>query len=222
MPPGAPPVNKKSAMSEFELKNIECSRQDNLLFHGVNFRLGSGELLQVNGANGSGKSSLLQICAGLIRAGAGQILWNGQPVHQCRYLFQKNISYVGHQNGLKAALTAGENLLLMQRLSGSGKNTDCGAILERLGLPGLEDIMSGRLSAGQKRRLALSRILMSAAELWLLDEPFNALDQAGKKIIEALIIAHCQNGGMAVFATHQNMAINGYPLQQIHLGRRDV
>ena len=209
-------------MSEFQLKDIECSRRDNLLFQGVSFRLGSGELLQVNGANGSGKSSLLQICAGLIQAGAGQILWNDKPAHQHRYLFQGNIRYVGHQNGLKAALTARENLRVMRRLCGCRKNTDCDAILERLGLAGMEDIALGRLSAGQQRRIALGRLLMSSAELWLLDEPFNALDEAGKKIIEQLIIAHCQNGGMAVFASHQNMAINGYPLKQLRLGRDNV
>ena len=175
-------------MSEFQLKDIACSRRDNLLFQGVSFRLGSGELLQINGANGSGKSSLLQICAGLIRAGAGQVLWNGQPAHQCRALFQGNLCYVGHQNGLKEALTVRENLLVMRRLCGCRENTDCGVILERLGLAGMEDIVSGRLSAGQQRRIALGRLLMSPAELWLLDEPFNALDEAGKGIMEALII----------------------------------
>ena len=206
-------------MSEFQLKDIACSRRDNLLFRGISFRLGGGELLQVSGANGSGKSSLLQICAGLIPAGAGQVLWDGQPAHQRRALFQGNLCYVGHQNGLKAALTTGENLRVMRRLHGARQDTDCDAILERLGLLGMEDIVSGRLSAGQQRRLALGRLLMSPAELWLLDEPFNALDEAGKRIMEALIISHCQNGGMAIFASHQDMTIDDYPLTQIRLGR---
>ena len=206
-------------MSEFQLKDIACSRRDNLLFRDVSFCLGAGGLLQINGANGSGKSSLLQICAGLIPAGAGQVLWNGQPAERHRALFQGNLCYVGHQNGLKAALTTGENLRVMRRLHGARQDTNCNAILERLGLSGMEDMVSGRLSAGQQRRLALGRLLMSPAELWLLDEPFNALDEAGKGIMEALIIGHCQNGGMAIFASHQDMAIHDYPLTQIRLGR---
>ena len=171
-------------MSRFEVKNIECSRQDNLLFQDISFQLLDGELIQVNGVNGSGKSSLMQICAGLIEAKAGQVLWNDTPIHQCRYVFQADLSYIGHMNGVKDALTAEENMKVMHALSGLSKTVDYSAILEQVGLSDMEDILLARMSAGQKRRLGLTRIFMSTAKLWLLDEPFNALDKNGKKIIE--------------------------------------
>jgi heme exporter protein A len=107
---------------------------------------------------------------------------------------------------------------VMHALSGSKNKIDYSSILDQIGLSNMEDVLLSRMSAGQKRRVGLTRIFMAISKLWLLDEPFNALDKNGKQIIEQLIIKHCKSGGMVIFATHQKMEIDGYPLQHIHLG----
>lgn len=205
-------------MSIFNVKNLECIRRDNILFQGLNFNIENGGLLQINGVNGSGKSSLLQMCVGLIQATEGRITWNGEDINTARYQFQSDMTYFGHTNGVKAGLSALENMKVMHALSGSKSKIDYSRILEQIGLAGMEDVMLSRMSAGQKRRVGLTRIFMAASKLWLLDEPFNALDKNGKKIIEQLIVKHCSAGGMVIFATHQTMEIDGYPLQHLHLG----
>lgn len=205
-------------MPQFKVIQLECIRRDNILFQGLNFSLEDGGLLQIDGVNGSGKSSLLQMCCGLIQVAEGEITWNGENIINCRYQFQSEISYFGHSNGVKAGLTAKENMTVMHALAGISSNIDYSSILEKIGLAGMEDVLSSRLSAGQKRRLGLARLFMSKAKLWLLDEPFNALDKQGKIIIEQMIVEHCSAGGMVVFATHQTMEIADYPLQHIHLG----
>ncbi len=209
------------SMSRFKVNNLECIRRDNILFQGLNIDLEDGGLLQVDGVNGSGKSSLLQMCCGLIQASEGEISWNGEDIVNCRYQFQSDISYFGHSNGVKAGLTARENMTVMHALAGTSSSIDYSSILERIGLTGMEDVLSSRMSAGQKRRLGLARLFMSQAKLWLLDEPFNALDKHGKAVIERIIVQHCSAGGMAIFATHQTMEIAGYPLQHIHLGNEE-
>ena len=207
-------------MSLFKAENLECTRRDNILFQDINFQLGDGDLLQFDGVNGSGKSSLMQICTGLMQPTEGAIYWNDESINDCRYEFQRNVCYVGHHNAVKAGLTALENMQVMHALSGSKDQPDYETILEQVGLPGMEDVSLNRMSAGQQRRIGLTRIFMTRAKLWLLDEPFNALDKHGKEIIETLIVQHCRNGGMAIFATHQAMEIDAYDLKHIHLGRR--
>jgi heme exporter protein A len=205
-------------VSIFNAKELECIRRDNILFQGLNFRLEDGALLQIDGVNGSGKSSLLQMCIGLIQASEGSITWNGENITTSRYQFQSDMTYFGHTNGVKAGLTALENMKVMHALSGSKNKIDYSSILDQIGLSNMEDVLLSRMSAGQKRRVGLTRIFMAISKLWLLDEPFNALDKNGKQIIEQLIIKHCKSGGMVIFATHQKMEIDGYPLQHIHLG----
>jgi heme exporter protein A len=204
---------------KFSIKNLECIRRDNILFQGLNFSLEEGGLLQIDGVNGSGKSSLLQMCVGLIQATEGEISWNGENINDCRYQYQTDISYFGHNNGVKAGLTALENMAVMHALSGTKSNIDYSLILEQIGMDDMDDVLLSRMSAGQKRRIGLTRIFMAKAKLWLLDEPFNALDVKGKAIIEQLIVKHCTAGGMVIFATHQHMEIEDYPLQHIHLGK---
>lgn len=206
-------------MALFKVNNLQCIRRDNILFQELSFKLEDGGLLQIDGVNGSGKSSLLQMCVGLIQATEGKITWNEQDITSERYKFQSDITYFGHTNGVKAGLTALENMKVMHALSGFKSKVDYSLILKQIGLAGMEDVLLSRMSAGQKRRVGLTRIFMSASKLWLLDEPFNALDKHGKKIIEQLIVEHCKTGGMVIFATHQTMEIDGYPLQHIHLGQ---
>ncbi len=206
-------------MSTFTINNLQCIRRDNILFQGLGFTLEDGGLLQIDGVNGSGKSSLLKMCIGLIQATEGSITWNDEDITTSRYQFQSDMTYFGHTNGVKAGLTALENMNVMHALSGSKNNVDYSSILEEIGLSGMEDVLLSRMSAGQNRRVGLTRIFMTTSKLWLLDEPFNALDKNGKKIIEQLIVKHCKAGGMVIFATHQTMEIDGYPLQHIHLGQ---
>ena len=209
-------------MSKFSIHNLECIRQNNMLFRGLNFSIKDGDLLQINGANGSGKSSLLQICSGLIEPTAGEILWENKNINKYRYEFQSNILYLGHSNAIKAALTVEENMRIIHSLTGEKANIDYSEILNTIGMTGMNEILVSRLSAGQKRRVGLTRLHMAKSKLWFLDEPFNALDKKGKKIIENIVINHCNNGGIVLFTTHQKMEINNYPLQNIHLGNHDA
>ena len=209
-------------MSKFSIHNLECIRQNNMLFRGLNFSIKDGDLLQINGANGSGKSSLLQICSGLIEPTAGEILWENKNINKYRYEFQSNILYLGHSNAIKAALTVEENMRIIHSLTGEKANIDYSEILNTIGMTGMNEILVSRLSAGQKRRVGLTRLHMAKSKLWFLDEPFNALDKKGKKIIENIVINHCNDGGIVLFTTHQKMEINNYPLQNIHLGNHDA
>jgi heme exporter protein A len=209
----------KPFVTSFKVNNLQCTRRDNILFQGLSFSLEDGGLLQIDGVNGSGKSSLLQMCVGLIQASEGEITWNGEDITSTRYQYQSDITYFGHTNGVKAGLTALENMKVMHALSGFKSEINYSSILKQIGLAGMEDVLLSRMSAGQKRRVGLTRIFMSKSKLWFLDEPFNALDKNGKKIIEQLIVEHCKSGGMVIFATHQTMEIDGYPLQHIHLSQ---
>lgn len=205
-------------MSLFEIKNIECSRRDNILFSNVCCNLSAGDLLQIDGVNGSGKSTLLRICAGLTPPNAGDIYWHNVKISRCRYQYQSNMVYIGHANGVKDLLTVKENIEFIRALSNVENAIDVRGVLEQIGLPGTEDYRVGKMSAGQKRRIGLTRLIIDESKLWLLDEPFNALDASGKAIIERLIVEHCHRGGTVVFATHQAMKVEGHDVQHIHLG----
>lgn len=205
-------------MSKFKAENLECTRRDNILFKNLCFELNEGDLLQIDGVNGSGKSSLLQMCIGLIHATEGRITWNDEDIKYARYKFQSELTYFGHTNGVKAGLSALENMKVMYALTGSKAKIDYSSILKDIGLANMEDVLLSRMSAGQKRRVGLSRLFMTSSKLWLLDEPFNALDKHGKQVIEQLIVKHCKAGGMVIFATHQKMEIDDHPLKHIHLG----
>ena len=193
------------------------------MFQNLNFSINDGDLLQIDGFNGSGKSSLLQMCVGLIHATQGEVFWNDKNINNIRYQFQSYITYFGHTNGIKAELSARENMQVIHALSGFKKRNQLFINFKRnWALAGMDDVLVSRMSAGQKRRLGLTRIFLASSKLWLLDEPFNALDKDGKKIIEQLIVNHCKAGGMVIFATHQTMEIDGYPLQHIHLGENNA
>ena len=174
-------------MSKFSINNLECIRQNNILFKGLNLSMEDGALLQINGANGSGKSSLLQVCTGLIQVTTGEVLWNNININQHRYEFQNNILYIGHTNAIKATLTVEENMMIIHSLTGSKSKINYSTILKKIGMSGMNKIFPYNMSAGQKRRLGLTRLFMTKSKLWFLDEPFNALDKEGKKIIENLI-----------------------------------
>ncbi len=208
-------------MSKFNTTNLECIRRDNILFQGLDFSLEDGELLQIDGVNGSGKSSLLRICAGLVQASEGTVFWDGKDINECRYQYQQIMTYIGHTNGVKDGLTAKENINVIHALSGHEERINHNEVLKQIGLPDVEDVLLGKMSAGQKRRIGLTRLIINSSKIWLLDEPFTSLDVTGKSIIEKLIVEHCQKGGMVIFATHQAMEIEGHEVRHIHLGRNN-
>ncbi|MEM7027476.1 MAG: cytochrome c biogenesis heme-transporting ATPase CcmA [Pseudomonadota bacterium] len=206
-------------MSCLEIHQLESIRGDSLLFEQLSFRVETGELLQIDGENGSGKSTLLRMIAGLTQPTEGQINWNQQSINVERQQYNQSMSYIGHSNGIKESLTNAENLSLIHALSGRTDHIDHDTILMRVGLSGMNKVLSGKMSAGQKRRLSLSRLLIKKSSLWLLDEPFTSLDADGKQIIESMIDEQCRTSGIVIFATHQPVEIQGHAVRRVHLGQ---
>jgi heme exporter protein A len=178
--------------------DLACRRGERLLFRGLNFALGSGEALQVIGANGCGKSSLLRIVAGLLPAFSGVVTSEG------------SVGLVDERPALDPHLALGKALEFWQRLDRAAGNP-----LERLGIAGLAEVPVRYLSTGQKKRAALARLLGQNAAVWLLDEPLNGLDKNGVALVEALTEEHCSAGGIALIASHQPFAVAG--LEQLDL-----
>ncbi len=200
-----------------EIKNLAADRGGYRLFEGVNFQLDAGRLMQLVGPNGAGKTTLLFIVAGLLVPANGQVRWNGQSVLHDRSMFAGAMSYLGHAAGLKASLDPVKNLQFLLALR--GKKVRVQTIhdaLNRVGLYGYECTAVGRLSAGQKRRVALARLYLEGSPLWVLDEPFTAIDLAGVGQLEQLLVDHARQGGMILFTTHHVMAGQEY-VQQFDL-----
>ena len=201
-----------------EVRDLECVRGDHRLFSGLSFELQGGELLRLRGSNGSGKTSLLRTVCGLLEPAAGEVCWRGKNIRAQRDEFHGELLYLGHHNGIKAELTGFENLRLSAALSGQRLHDE--AIydaLERIGLGGREDLPTQVLSQGQKRRVALARLLLSEAELWVLDEPFTALDVAAVAQLGGLIEAHLQKGRMVMFTTHQEVELRAGARREVNL-----
>jgi heme exporter protein A len=188
---------------------LEIIRGDRRLFGDISFELRSGTLLRVTGSNGSGKTSLLRALTGLLLPAAGDIRWHGQNIRTLREEFFKQLVHIGHHNALKDTLTAHENLEVLCALSGISASTEQRReALARFGLAGREHLPAKVLSQGQRRRTALARLALSAAlPLWILDEPFSALDSAAINHMQSIIGAHLADGGMVVLTTHQEASI---------------
>lgn len=180
---------------------LACRRGGRLLFEQLDFRLEGGAALLVRGPNGSGKTSLLRLLAGLSVPAAGRIFWNGAPVSRSGSELAADVHYAAHALALKPAFSAHDNLAFWCAYQG-GDRARISQALQALDLEGLADLPLGVLSAGQQRRVSLARLLLAARPLWLLDEPTTALDSENVGRIEALIAAHLDKGGMAVIATH--------------------
>ena len=201
-----------------EVSHLKCVRGERPLFDDVGFRLERGKLLYLRGANGAGKTSLLRILCGLSPAESGQVLWNGQPIHEVGAAYRKDLFYLGHHNALQEALTVTENLAFYATLAGVPPDaSDTATALATLGLRGCQNRLVRHLSQGQKRRVALSRLLLNRAKLWVLDEPFVALDQAAIQLLADLVAAHLQSGGLAVLTSHQHVDIGAEPAQVLEL-----
>jgi heme exporter protein A len=202
-----------------EASNLECVRGERRLFAGVSFRLEGGEMLYLQGQNGSGKTSLLRMLCGLTPAVSGEIRWRGEAIGKLGEQFRSELCYLGHQNAIKEELTPLENLLSAARMAQESLDEDAALdALDRVGLSGRADLACRYLSQGQKRRAALARLVHEKRALWILDEPYVALDPAAGKFVASLVGAHLQRGGLALLTTHQAVAIPAGTVRELSLG----
>ena len=188
-------------MSLFEGRDLLCVRGERRVFEGLSFALAAGGLLVLTGANGSGKSSLLRIMAGLLRPAAGALLWDGAPARDDPDAQAARLQYLGHLDAVKPVLSAAENLMFWAALHGGGA-AEVTRALDGFDLGALAEVPGRMLSAGQKRRVALARLLAAPAEVWLLDEPTVGLDAASLARLTDAIAAQRARGGRVVAATH--------------------
>lgn len=189
------------------VNGVTYSRTDDPLFTDLSFSVASGDVLQIAGRNGAGKTTLLRILSGLMLADEGNISWDNENIHFDRIAYQSDLAYLGHHNGLKEDSTVLENLTLASALNASGVTLSIKTALQKVHLSGFEDRLCRSLSAGQKRRVALARVLISPARLWILDEPFTAIDQIGITELEQLTHEHAQNNGMVILTSHHALSI---------------
>ncbi len=202
-----------------EVDNLECIRGDRSLFSGLSFSLHAGELLHLQGHNGSGKTTLLRTLCGLIAPSQGVVNWNGKNIRQQREEFAAEMLFLGHLDGIKADLTAVENLRMFCQLEGlKVHDEDLMQVLEEMGLFGHEDLPVRVLSQGQKRRVSLARFLLGQSALWLLDEPFTALDKAAIDFLQKVIADHVKQGGMVILTTHQDVSLTTGEVKKLRLG----
>ncbi|MCC2637394.1 MAG: ccmA [Moraxellaceae bacterium] len=210
-----PPLSALGPVPVLEARHLAVSRDDRLLFSGLDFQLSPGQVLQVAGPNGVGKTTLLNIVAGLCPAEAGELAWQGRPVADDPVAFRAAFSWLGHQPGLKLMLSPRENLEWLLRLRGlPGVEDAILNALARVDLYGYEDVPVAHLSAGQKRRVALARLFLEGRPLWILDEPFTAIDRAGVTELEGWLRQHAEAGGMVLLTTHHEFA-PGFPVTRL-------
>jgi heme exporter protein A len=201
-----------------EAIDLGCVRGDRRLFSDVNFALDPGSLLQVQGPNGSGKTSLLRMICGMIAPAEGEIRWQGADIHSLGEEYFTSLTYVGHRNGLKEELTPDENLRFTSGLGGIPvSREDAQNALATMGLAGRENLPARLLSEGQRRRTALARLLICRTSVWVLDEVLTSLDSSAVQFVTSLIEEHLNKGGIAVVATHHELDLSADSYQRLDL-----
>jgi heme exporter protein A len=205
-----------ASRTTLEVSGLECIRDDRTLFSNLAFTLQAGQALVLEGRNGSGKTSLLRILCGIRLPDSGSVRWCGTDISRLGADYHEHTAYVGHRDGVKLDLTPRENLA-MARALGKPATRTLEAALDKVDLYGFEDVLTRNLSAGQQRRLALARLLVTDTVLWILDEPFTSLDTHGIKVIEDLLDEHTAGGGMLAVTSHHAVNLNSTPAQRIDL-----
>lgn len=195
-----------SNVNQLSVEALSCQRGDKILFSNLTYSWQSGDFVQIEGHNGIGKTSLLRILVGLAQARFGKVFWNNTELKKVREDFNHNLLYLGHHAGIKPELTAWENLKFYQKVTHCQQGDEIlWDILEKVGLFGREDIQASQLSAGQQKRVALARLWLSKSPLWILDEPFTAIDKGGIKQLTTLFEEHTQRNGIVILTSHQEI-----------------
>ena len=184
--------------------DLFCERDDRVLFSGLNFELSPTNLVRIVGPNGAGKSTLMRILVGMSAGYEGDVRWKGEDLHRARYDFHSNLLYLGHQVGVKGNLTPEENLNWLVPEASGDEIFDA---LERVKLRGYEDVLTQGLSAGQQRRVALARLFIEKKPVWILDEPFTAIDKYGVAELEQILVDKAASGGLVIVTTHHELAV---------------
>lgn len=203
-------------MSELVISSLEVWRGDYRVCVDWSARVKPGQLLRLGGGNGAGKTSLMRVFAGLALPESGTVRYGAQSTPRSA-VYRESLRYVAHRDGVKPELSASENLRLAARLAADSSPGETAAALRRVGLGALEGRRAAELSAGQRRRLALARLLLGKAGLWLLDEPLVALDRRGVGLVAELVREHLAGGGIAVIATHQTLPLAGVDMLRCDL-----
>jgi heme exporter protein A len=206
-----------TATARLEARNLHLWRGDRHVLRGVSFAVRAGEALHVAGPNGVGKTSLLRVVCGLLQAEEGEVLWNGTPANSGNAEFLEALSYLAHDTALKGDLTASENLRFSVGIRHGVAAAEIAAILEELDIAACADLPCRVLSAGQRRRVGLCRVLLSRAPLWMLDEPFTNLDDTSTAQITATLARHLEHGGLALIAAHQGLRLPNGAVRRLEL-----
>jgi heme exporter protein A len=208
-----------NSVATLSVHDLRCTRGDRELFSDMNFTLHGGEALLIQGGNGQGKTSLLRLLTGLSQPADGEVRWRGEKLDKIREEYHREMAYIGHLNGIKDDLTPIENLRLVSQLAGRILNESAAEEkLIQLGLGRCLDLPCRVLSFGQRRRVALASLLCTNTLLWILDEPLTGLDVHGVALLENLLKAHIDNGGMAVLTTHQPLSLEGANIHALRVG----
>ena len=198
------------------ISRLSCERDDRLLFDNLNHDFSAGSITQLEGPNGAGKTTLLRILAGLYSSYAGEVFWKNSLVDQVRIEFNQQLLFIGHKSAIKTSLTPLENLKFLSGLQQTDDQQKLMWALEQVGLYGYEDVLCRNLSAGQQRRVALARLYLSSARLWILDEIFTAIDKFGVAQLEQFLSAQARKGVTIILTTHHHLAISD--VQVLRLG----
>jgi len=206
---------KYTYTGHLSVENLACWRNEQVLFSDLSFSISPENILFLEGENGSGKTSLLRILCGFRLPDEGEINWENETAASVPEYFQ-NISYVGHKNGIKDELTVEENLNLMRSMA-TAEEIKTEDVLKQIGLFKKADVLSRQLSAGQKRKLALARLMMTNNSFWVLDEPFTSLDTASVRFFELLIKKHISRGGLLILTSHHDIDLSGLSVTHFNL-----